>query len=395
MKLKLDGKSFLAIAFVAIIIAGGILTFAINPKQVFGGLVKGYISAPTESSFLKKIGNSFSTFDGRMNEYFAFHDTSIHAYGFVQKLLGRTLIHDVDKSSEVLKLENDYLTFKRSGNSDYTALKDYLLDLKTVTNSYGGELLYIPTFNKDTSPSDLLPKFWPYESTSNIDDIKPLLEANGVSVLDYDEIVEQENIDKYSMFFKTDHHWTARTGLWAAQVISEKINDDFQFDLDTDILDISNYSIKTYKSSFLGSEGKRVGALYAGVDDFEIVKPTFPTHLTVKMGDINFDVTGSFSDTMIFEENITPDNLLNKQTTAYCAYMQGNHALVEAENHDLPEGKTALLIMDSYGCVVAPYLTLAFQELDCIDIRYYTDPIEEYVKSTSPDVVIYAISSYQ
>lgn len=395
MKFKLDSRSYLAVAFVAIIVIGGILSFAKYPIQILGGFVRGYISAPADSNFFEKIGNSFSTFDSRMNEYFAFHDTSIHTYGYVQKLLGRTLIHDVDKSSEVLRLNNGYLTFKSNANADYSGLKDYLLNLNSFCIAHGSKLLYAPRLDKGTSDSELLPALYPYIYTSNLEDIKPLLESHEVSVLDYSEVVSKQNIDKYSLFFKTDHHWTAKTGLWASRAICEKINDDAQFDLDTDLLDISNYSVKTYQSSFLGSEGKRVGALYTGVDDFEIITPTFPTRLAVKMADINFEATGSLSETMIFESNITPDNILNKNTTAYCTYMQGNHALVEIKNHDLPEGKTALLIMDSYGCVVAPYLALAFRELNCIDIRAYTASIEEYIVATSPDVVIYAIDSYQ
>lgn len=395
MKFKLNGKTLLAIAFVAFIAIGCILTFAMNPKEVLGGLARGYISAPAEGGFWGKIKNSFSTFDNRMNEYFAFHDTSIHAYGYTQKVLGRTLIHDVDKSSEVLKLNNGYLTFKQSYNEDYNDLKDYLLDLKGVCDSQGSQIIYIPTLKKDTSDSELLPSSYPYTYTSNLEDIKPLLEANGVSVLDYRALISQQNLETYSLFFKTDHHWIPSTGLWAAQGICEAINEDYQFNLESDRLDISNFSIKTYPSAFLGSEGKRVGAFYAGVDDFEVVTPTFPTHLTVKMGDIGFEATGSFSETMIFEDNITPDNLLNRETTAYCTYMQGNHALVEIENHDLPEGKSALLIMDSYGCVVAPYLALAFQELNCIDIRSYSGSVEDYIKTTSPDIVIYAISDFQ
>ena len=61
----------------------------------------------------------------------------------------------------------------------------------------------------------------------------------------------------------------------------------------------------------------------------------------------------------------------------------------------MSEGKTALLVLDSYGCVVAPYLSLQFSQLDCIDIRSYTDPIEDYISKNKPDIVIYAISNHQ
>lgn len=392
MKFKLDSKSILAIVFVFILLLGGILTLALSPVEVLGGLVRGYISAPEGSNVLQKIGNSFKVFDSRMSEYFAFHDASIHAYGCTQRLVGRTLIDDVDSSSEVVKLKNGYLTFKSTDNTDLTSLKDYLVDVKSTSNS---EVLYIRSYSKTTSLPELIPSFYPYHPTSNFNEIKEIMVANDISVIDFDEITEQQQFDKYSLFFKTDHHWTPQAGLWASQNICAKINESYGWDLDTSIYDISDYDIHHYSGAFLGSQGKRVGALYAGVDNFDVIIPKFETNLTVEMEDIDFNVTGNFAQTLIDETHITPENLLNKNTTAYMTYMQGNHPLVKITNHGITNGKTALFIMDSYGCVVAPYLSLAFQQLDCIDIRSYSGSVEEYINTTDPDIVIYAISNHQ
>ena len=69
------------------------------------------------------------------------------------------------------------------------------------------------------------------------------------------------------------------------------------------------------------------------MDDFYIVKPKYDTNLTVDIKDIGFDVTGDFQETMLHEESITPDNLLNKDDTAYDTYMRGNHSLVKITKH--------------------------------------------------------------
>ena len=71
--------------------------------------------------------------------------------------------------------------------------------------------------------------------------------------------------------------------------------------------------------------------------------------------------------------------MLNKDDTAYDAYMQGNHALVKIKNRNIKSGKRAVLVLDSYGCVVAPYLSLQFSELDCIDIRSFKDSVKDYI----------------
>lgn len=392
MKFKLNGKSFLAIVFVAMILLGGILTFLFSPVEILGGLVRGYLNAPEESNILQKIGASTKTFDNRMNLYFAFQDASIHAYGGVQKLLGHSLVYDVDENYRVLSLENGYLTFQSKGNHDLTGLKDYLLDLQASSDS---KFMYVGPYNKDTTDVELIPPFYPYSSSSNLGEMEAILKDNGICILNYEEAAQQQNIDKYPLFFKTDHHWTPKAGVWAAQNICAKINASYGWDLDTDIYDLSNYNIRTYPKAFLGSQGKRVGAIYAGVDDFDVITPKFDTHLTVEMKNPDFYGTGDFEQMFIFEENITPDQLLNKAATAYDTYMQGNHSLVTITNHNTTNEKTALFIIDSYGCVVAPYLSMAFRQLDCIDIRSYSGSVKEYIKATSPDIVIYAISNHQ
>lgn len=394
MKIKIDNRKFLAIFFVFFIIIGGVLTLISSPRQIFGGIVRGYIDSPEDCNTFQKVGNSLREFDNRSSEYFIFHDISIHAYGGIQKLLNRSLIDDTDKSNQVLKLNNGYLTFKENKNSDLSGLQQYLVDLKKTCDSTGSKLLYVKKTTKNTTNKELLPCYYPYVYNLNFDEIKPILEKQDILVLDIDEKINKSNIDKYSLFFKTDHHWLPQTGIWVSKSICEELNNINGWNLDTNKLDINNYNIITYPNSFLGSQGKRIGAIYGGIDDFYVVYPSFETKLTVDMSDIEFNVTGNFQETLLNEDSITPNNLLNKDNTAYNTYMRGNHDLVKITNHNMQDGKKALLVLDSFGCVVAPYLSLEFSQLDCIDIRSYTDSVKDYIEETKPDVVIYAIDAY-
>lgn len=74
MKSDFDVRKTVAVIFTAFISLCGIMTLLLSPRQVFGGLVRGYINTPEESSFFQKLGNSVKTFDGRVSEYFVFHD---------------------------------------------------------------------------------------------------------------------------------------------------------------------------------------------------------------------------------------------------------------------------------------------------------------------------------
>ena len=395
MKYKINSKGLVAILFVLFITIGGVFTLILSPKQTFGGIVRGYIDAPQGSNIAQKIGSSFRAFDNRTSEYFVFHDLSIHAYGGIQRIINRSLIDDADKSNQVLKLNNGYLTFKENENTDLSGLQQYLIDLRKTCDSTGSKLLYINKLSKDTADEELLPRFYPYMYYSNFNEIKPKLQEQDIQVLDIQEKVREKNIDKYSLFFKTDHHWTPQAGVFVSESICKEINNIYGWNLDVNTFNLNDYEIDTYYNSFLGSQGKRVGALYNGIDDFYVVKPSFDTNLTVDIKDIGFNITGNFQETMLHEESITPNNLLNKNDTAYDTYMKGNHSLVKITNHNLKNGKNALLILDSYGCVVAPYLSLQFSQLDCIDIRSYNGSVKDYIMETKPDIVLYAISGYQ
>ncbi len=395
MKFDFDVKKTVAVIFTAFISVCGILTLFLSPRQIFGGLVRGYINTPEESSVFQKLGNSVKTFDGRVSEYFVLHDLSIHSYGGIQRVLNKSLINDVDKSYEVVKLKNGYLTFRQNDDVDVSALKNYIIDFKKVCDSAGSKLLFVNNLSKDTTNEKLIPDFYPYVYTSNFKQAKSDLKNNGVTVLDLEDVVNEQNIDKFSLFFKTDHHWTPKTGLWVSRNIVKEINSSFGWKLDTKLLEEQNYVTDSYPSSFLGTQGRRVGVLYAGADDFDIVRPRFDTDFTVEIAENNSKVRGDFCKTMIYEECITPDNLLNRDETAYDAYMGGNHSLVRITNHSIKNGKKALFILNSYGCVVYPYLAVEFQHIDCIDIRGYTDSVEDFIRKNSPDVVIYAIGGHQ
>ena len=106
-EIKRSYKSIIAILFCAFIFVCGLLTVTVNFREVFGGLVRGFMKAPKESGVFDKLSSSVSEFDGRMNDYFILHDLSLNSYGAIQKALDKHLIDDADPNYNVVKLKND------------------------------------------------------------------------------------------------------------------------------------------------------------------------------------------------------------------------------------------------------------------------------------------------
>ena len=225
---NLTYKHYVAIAFCAYIFVCGILTITVNFREVFGGLVRGYTKMPSKSTVTERLSNSISTFDKRMNEYF-FYFLAIDSYGGIQKVMDKHLIDDPDPNYNVLKLNNDYLTFtdlKLNANSNSDGINwdlvNYLVDSKKTCEKSNTDILYVKKLNKNTSDSKLLPDCFPYRNLSNDSQTEKELEMAGIGVLDLDDMVNEEGIDKYSLFYKTDHHWTIKAGLLNTYIENNK-----------------------------------------------------------------------------------------------------------------------------------------------------------------------------
>ncbi len=380
----------IAVLFLLSIFGCGIATLLMNPLKIAGGLVRGYINS--DSTLQNRIKNALQTFENRIDSYFVFRDEAINAYGLVQNVIGKTQIDDVDPQNTVVKLQNGYLGFIPSSSpAQHQQFIDYLTNLNQHCNTLNIRLLYVQKDSKQTNDPSVLPTYYPVTPSSSAG-LVDLLARNGIAVLSIPQHIKETGKDKYSFFYKTDHHWTPETGLWVSKLISEKVNSSFNFNLDTSLLNPSQFIVEAYPGAFLGSQGKRVGRYYAGTDDFHIIAPLYNTDFYVEYHDRDAQRSGDFNESFFFRENLNPDRILTMDTSTYDVYMDGNHGLINILNHTSASNKKCLFIIDSFGCVTAPYLALVFDQTDCIDIRYYNGgKLEDYIVQTHPDVVIYMV----
>ena len=375
-------KHIIAISFFAFVFVCGVLTLTVNFKEVFGGLVRGFIKMPKDSNVSEKISNSLSTFDTRMNEFFILHDVSMNSYGTIQKAMDKHLIDDVDPNYNVVKLKNDYLTFKENDNADWSGLKDYLHDLKTVCNNNSVNMLYVNKLGKSTYDLDLLPDYFPYRYSADFSKIKLELESSGIDVLDLEQVVKNEGMDKYSFFYKTDHHWTTKAGLWASNQIANRLNAKYDYKINCQKLNIENYVVESHNNFFLGTQGRRTGAGYTELDDFDNIYPNFPTNIEYTVNNKKIRLSGDFQHTIFYQKDIKD---------GYGMYMPSRYDLVAFHNKESNNGKYAVFVVDSFGSVVAPFLSQTFERMECIDLRYFSDDLGEYIEKNKPDVVIYMV----
>lgn len=148
-----------------------------------------------------------------------------------------------------------------------------------------------------------------------------------------------------------------------------------------------NYNIKIYKEWYLGSEGKRTGIYYTGIDDFDIITPKFETDFDFKVESQNVHRKGQFKDTLLDWSRFGAQDYFNE--LPYSTYSGGDVNLMNINNKKDTSGKKILLIKDSFSSVLIPFLSLGCSKLDIVDVRQ-PDKIDlrEYIKKTNPDIVV-------
>lgn len=321
----------------------------------------------------------------------------IQLYGGIQRLLGREVVVDMaDPDYSIVKLSDGSLAFEnlQTPAADATpngyALADFADGLKA---RFGLPLLYIQAPQK--VEDDLLPYGVTDYGNANADKLLSVLEETGVDHLDLRPRMREAMAEREGtrFFFRTDHHWTPEGGFEGYRALIAYLNAQYGMEAPEEYTDPDSYEKTVYKDVFLGSQGKRVGSLYAGVDDITLWKPKFETSFTYSVPLNAIERTGPFETSLLFPERVAAVDYFGGNP--YTLYAGGDYNLARMVNHLNPGGPRVLLIRDSFSCVLAPFLALNCSELITIDLRYFKENLMDYMEWLDPDLVcvMYTASS--
>ena len=261
-----------------------------------------------------------------------------------------------------------------------------ILAFKEFLDTNGVSLLYVNEPIKYLDDAEFTNEFG-IESFSNrnADLLLNRLRDAGINAIDIREDISGEGKDIHDLFYRTDHHWTVPSGLWATQIIAKGLNESCGYDINLSIYDPQNYSFTTFENRWLGEQGNLLAETYVGLDDFTEIKPTFTTDYTFKDRYGNIYKEGTFKD-FIMEDMYDPDNEEYTGASLHYSYLRMN-----CINNNVSHGKV-LLICDSYAHATEAFLSLGVHELDSIILRDQDEnfSIRNYILQNSYDTVIIA-----
>lgn len=377
MKKYLSTKNLTALCFL-LLLAG---MFLQGLRTLYYGSYQ-FLSTWRESHVLDISGLEYLYNDGLpYKEYF------LDFNGGFQRLIGSRCVNDR------YRLDNGQLTYVIPETEvdwkgeNVTAFQQALEDLEIP-------FVYINTPFKIDPTDKQLPYGVEDYSNENADAFLAVLAENDVPYLDLRVLEKEQNLDHYAMYYPTDHHWTAETGFWAyQQIVNYLTTVDESFAVDPVLTDADSYDHTVYPDIYLGSAGRRVGRLYAGLDDLTLIEPKFDTSLRLEAPHSNLVRQGSYSETVLFPEVLTTGG--DYDVSRYDVYSGGDRALTYFTNFSREENLTVqsqpkrlLILKDSNISVVAPYLALSYDEMCLLDLREYRQNVVDFAKEYQPDIVM-------
>lgn len=383
----MTNQRFVSFVFIIIITIFPILTTIYGYRNIGNKTFISYRDKlPDNHSFYDNVKGMINGFETGINDVVFLKGPIINLYGYIQKLINKKVINDISELNTVYKLDNGQLTFLsiyNQVNGFYTKT----IKFKSFLENFSIPLLYIQAPYKTNKYNNQLP--YNIEDSPNImaDEYLKKIKKSNISLIDLREEIHNSNLDYKEIFFNTDHHWKPETGLWASKLIANEISYRYNFSINPDRLNKNNYKTVTLKQFFLGSQGKRVGINYSGIDDFSIITPKFKTEYVLINTQKNSIRKGDYKSTLLFDENLSSKDKFSSFSYSY--YLGNDSALLILKNLKAPNQKKILLLRDSFSAVIAPFLIETCSQIDIIDLRTYKEKtIVNYVKESKPDLVI-------
>lgn len=169
------------------------------------------------------------------------------------------------------------------------------------------------------------------------------------------------------VMYRTDHHWTTH-GAYLAYVELMKL-------WGIEALPESAFTVETVSDAFYGTAWRNAGMKWIEPDTMEYYRFDGDEDYTMTIHD-DGTVFDGFYDRSYLEK-----------TDQYSSFISGNHAYVTVEKNGGEDRERLMLVKDSFGHSLAPFLAYHF-DLEIIDLRYYKFSTAALVQETGCDRVL-------
>ena len=289
-----------------------------------------------------------SGLDNFLNDHVVFRDQCIYTTTMVDKLMGRAEKADVYFGKDGYLIEKSIAAKPAKIKENVKYLSTYVNMAADSMGSKNVKVVLIP--NKENVLVDKMPKYAPMSTDS--DNMKAQLWD---SLKDKNMLVDltkplKKHKDEY-IYYKTDHHWTSLGAKYGFQEIMKSLGQK-----------IHKRTPKVVADNFLGTTYNKIH--YASQKD---LITRYDSDSEFPKDTCGVDIIDSGEESHM---NDIYDKKALKKEDKYEYFMGGNFGVVSIHSHNTTNGKTLVLIKDSFANCMVPFLTDNYENIIMIDPRY-------------------------
>lgn len=338
------------------------ILFLFLPKSGYSVNEKRYLKSMPNLSATSVFDGSFEMdFENYISDNFQYREFFVGCSSYYDFISGRNGENGIYKGADEYlisaPLKNNYEKLRLNINK----INEFVNN-----NNLKATLMVIPSTGyimEDKCPSLHL-KYSDKEFIGFIEQMK-----RNIDFIDLNKTFEQvKNTDQ--VFYKTDHHWTSSGAFDAYKAYCNLSN--------IKNLEKSDFDINTF-DGFCGTTYSKSAYWLNSPDKIEIWNNKKFNNISMLIDDGNNQIKKS--DSLFFMDHL---NNLDK----YPIYLDGNHGFVKITNPEADGGKL-LVVRDSFGNCLAPFLSSHYSEIYMVDTRQYKKSVSEIVKENDINSILF------
>ena len=341
---------------------------ALSHQRTYSPVEKRELQTRPEISITKVLDGRFQKkYESYLRDQFPGRDHWVSFQTDMELFMGKNEIHNVyiGKNHYLLEHYTEKEFDPQQISKNLQALEKFVGKAKQNADVH---VMMVPT--KSWVLREKLPAFAPhYKEQKFYDALQQKLEKEDV-LISVEPVLDAHKEEE--IYYRTDHHWTTLGAWYAYEQYTKAVGGDLQRAQ-------GKKKFRCISKDFYGTTYAKIN--YARqADKIEIYEPADKLRVVYNMGEKK---TKTLYDVSFLK---TPDQ--------YSVFTGGNQAVLEITG-GIKNGKTLLLIKDSFANSILPFLAEDYEKLVVVDLRQLNVSGDRLLEMFSPTDILILYNSAQ
>ncbi len=203
--------------------------------------------------------------------------------------------------------------------------------------------------------------------------IQYMHENMGENVIKVDTFASLVAHNSEYIYFRTDHHWTALGAYYGYRAICESAG-------------MEPAALESFEA---WDQGEFVGTLYWEAPNSRRLTPDNVVAY-VPPGEISMRIFQKATG-VGYEADVIKDTTTLDRGSRYTAFIHGDNRMTRIVNDSIPDAPDCILVKDSFGNCLAPFLTQNYHTVYVIDYRMFSgETLKTFMEDHEADDIIFA-----